>query len=70
MKCIYCQGEMRRRTAPFHIDRKRCHVMLESVPAWVCEQCGEAYFEETEVDAIQDLIRSIDDRIEALALTA
>jgi len=56
--------------APFHIDRERCHLMLESVPAWVCEQCGEAYFEETEVDAIQDLIRAIDDRTEALALTA
>ena len=70
MKCVHCQSQMRRGAAPFHIDRERCHLMLESVPAWVCEQCGEAYFEETEVDAIQDLIRAIDDRTEALALTA
>ena len=70
MKCIHCQSHMRRGTAPFHIDRQRCHLMLESVPAWVCEQCGEAYFEEKEVDAIQELIRSIDDRVDALALTA
>ena len=70
MKCIHCQSQMTRGTAPFHIDRRRCHLMLESVPAWVCEQCGEAYFEEREVDAIQELIRSIDDRAEALALTA
>lgn len=41
--------------------------MLESVPAWVCQQCGEAYFEEKEVDAIQDLIRSIEQKAQALA---
>lgn len=70
MKCIHCQGEMKRGTAAFHIDRKGCHVMLEAVPAWVCEQCGEAYFEEREVDAIQDLVRLVDEKAEAIAPTA
>lgn len=69
MKCIHCQGQMRRATAPFHIDRKGCHLMLDAVPAWVCEQCGEAYFEEKEVDTIQDLVRSIEAKTEALATT-
>ena len=69
MKCIHCQGQMRRATAPFHIDRKGCHLMLDAVPAWVCEQCGEAYFEEKEVDTIQDLVRSIESKAEALATT-
>jgi YgiT-type zinc finger domain-containing protein len=66
MKCIHCQGQMRRATTPFHIDRKGCHLMLDAVPAWVCEQCGEAYFEEKEVDTIQDLVRSIEAKAEAL----
>ena len=70
MKCLYCHGEMKKGTAPCHIDRKGCHLMLDSVRAWVCEQCGEATFEEREVDAIQDLIRSIDTKARALALTA
>ena len=69
MKCIHCQGQMRQATAPFHIDRKGCHLMLDTVPAWVCEQCGEAYFEEREVDTIQDLVRSIESKAEALATT-
>jgi uncharacterized protein with PIN domain len=43
--------------------------MLDTVPAWVCEQCGEAYFEEREVDTIQDLVRSIESKAEALATT-
>lgn len=67
MKCMHCQGEMVYKTAPFHIDRKGYHLMLESVPAWVCTQCGESYFEEQEVDTIQDVIRSLDERTERLA---
>jgi len=41
--------------------------MLDDVPAWVCEQCGEAYLEEKEVDAIQDLIKSVESKAGALA---
>ena len=70
MKCIHCHGEMKRGTTPFHVDRKGCHVLLDNVPAWVCEQCGEAYFEEKEVAAIQDLIRSVEQKADALAMTA
>ena len=66
MKCVHCKGKMKKGTAPFHIDRKGCHLMLESVPAWVCEQCGEAYFEEEEVNAIQDLIQSIEHKTQGL----
>lgn len=70
MKCLYCKGEMQKGTTPFHIDRKGCHVTLDSVPAWVCSQCGESYFEEAEVDAIQDLIHSVEEKTNAIALSA
>lgn len=66
MKCIHCQGEMKRDSAPLHVDRKGCHLLLDAVPAWVCTQCGESYFEEAEVDAIQDLIATVEERAEAL----
>ena len=70
MKCIYCQGEMKRSTTPFHVDRKGCHLVLDAVPAWICKQCGEAYFEEIEVDAIQELVRSLEQKAQALSLIA
>ena len=70
MKCMYCQGEMARGTAPFHIDRKDVHVSLDSVPAWVCTQCGGVYFEEAEVNAVQDIIRAVDEQTGKLARTA
>ncbi len=70
MKCIHCQGDMRRGTTPFHVDRRGCHLMLDAVPAWVCKQCGESYFEENEVDAIQSLVDSLEQKTQALVLTA
>ncbi len=60
MKCMYCQGDMIQGTAPLHIDRKDIHISLDKVPAWVCSQCGEAYFDQAEVDAIQDMIKAVD----------
>jgi len=70
MKCIHCQAIMKQGSAPLHIDRQGCHVTLDDIPAWVCEQCGEAYFEEREVDAIQDLIRTVEQKANKLALSA
>jgi YgiT-type zinc finger domain-containing protein len=58
---------MARRSAPFQVDRKGYHLTLEAVPAWVCTQCGEAYFEEREVDQIQEVIREVDQRAEKIA---
>jgi len=70
MKCLHCGGTMVRKPAPFHVDRFGYHLHLESVPAWVCTQCGEPYFEEKEVEAIQSVIRAIDSEVPALAKSA
>ncbi len=68
MKCMHCKGKMEYKTAPFQIDRKGYHLMLDAVPAWVCTQCGEIYFEESEVDKIQDALKTLDERVERLAV--
>jgi len=70
MKCMHCQGLMKKSIAPFHIDRKGYHLTLDSVPAWVCSQCGEAYFDESEVDSIQEIIQNLKDRTEKLIAVA
>ena len=70
MKCMYCQAEMKKSTAPFHIDRKGVHVSLDEVPAWVCSQCGESYFEEQEVGFIQGLVKVVEEQAKKFAKTA
>ena len=70
MKCIHCKGTMKKGGSPFHVDRGGYHLSFDCVPAWICTQCGEAYFEENEVEAIQDVIRTIDQRAAKLAASA
>ncbi|AOS84253.1 hypothetical protein BIU88_08985 [Chlorobaculum limnaeum] len=70
MECMYCQAEMKKGTAPFHIDRDGVHVSLDEIPAWVCSQCGESYFEEKEVDVIQELVKAVEEQTQKFAKTA
>jgi YgiT-type zinc finger domain-containing protein len=67
---MYCQGKMERGTAPFHVDRKGYHLVLDRVAALVCRQCGEVYFEEAEVDSIQTAIKAVDVQVEKIAVPA
>ncbi|MFH1561790.1 MAG: type II toxin-antitoxin system MqsA family antitoxin [Nitrospirota bacterium] len=60
MECLYCKGEMDKNKTTYSITRKGYHLLIEDVPSFVCEQCGEPYFGEEEVDAIQDLIQDMD----------
>ena len=49
MECFHCKGKMVKGNSPFSVDRNGYHISWESIPAWVCTQCGEALFEENEV---------------------
>jgi YgiT-type zinc finger domain-containing protein len=66
MRCLYCAGEMVRGVTPFHVDRAGCHLTLDRLPAWLCRQCGEAYFEEGEVKSIQELVQAIEEKTQVL----
>jgi predicted oxidoreductase len=38
------------------------------VPAWVCIQCGEVYFDEAEVEKIQRVLQTLDEQTEKLSI--
>ncbi len=67
MECMYCKGKMERGFAPFHIDRKGYHLVFDRVPALICQQCGEVYFDEPQVDSIQKAILAVDAQTELIA---
>jgi len=67
---MYCRGTMKKKTAPYHIDRNGYHLVMDAVPAWICAQCGEIYFEESEVESIQNVIKAVDDKTSKLKKSA
>ncbi len=66
MECYLCKGTMQKGATVYNINRHGYHFVIDQVPAWVCNQCGEAYFEEEEVGKIQDIIQNVDVKVDSL----
>lgn len=60
MECLHCKGNMVKSEAPYSANRKGYHISWDSIPAWVCTQCGEPYFEADEINHIQMALQKID----------
>jgi YgiT-type zinc finger domain-containing protein len=66
MECLHCKGKLAKGKAPFSAGRNGYHITWESVPAWVCSQCGEAFYEERQVNHIQKALKQLDQETMAL----
>jgi YgiT-type zinc finger domain-containing protein len=43
-RCRFCKGKLREGTTEFLAHAADEVIVIKDVPAFVCEQCGEAYF--------------------------
>lgn len=68
MECLYCKGTLVRKKVGYTATRQGYHLIIDDVPAWVCEQCGEPLFDEETVDTIQGMLREIGARMERMAV--
>lgn len=64
MNCHFCQNKLKPKKVTYNINRQGYDVILREVPAFICQECGEVFFEEKSVDLIQSLIRDIDKKTE------
>ena len=70
MRCLLCHGEMEKSTVSYTIDRKGYHLFVKEIPAYVCSQCGEKYFDEKEVEAIQNMINALEEKMQNILIAA
>jgi YgiT-type zinc finger domain-containing protein len=70
MECYYCQGNMIWGAVSYTANRKGYHLIIDDMPAWICEQCGEPLFDESTVDAIQKMLRQVDSQLERLVISS
>ncbi len=59
MECFYCKGNLLHKEISYTATRQGYHLIIDDVPAWVCEQCGEPLFDEPTIDVIQDMLRAV-----------
>ena len=60
MKCVICKtGEVKTGTTSFSVERGEMTLVLKRVPARVCNQCGEAYFDEATTKRIEEIAERV-----------
>ncbi|MCZ7539092.1 MAG: type II toxin-antitoxin system MqsA family antitoxin [Anaerolineae bacterium] len=53
MKCVICkQGETRPGTTTVTLERDGMTLVFKRVPAQICQNCGEAYLDETTTERL------------------
>ncbi len=55
--CDYCDGSLRPRKVTVVRNRRGKYVVIEKVPASVCNRCGVRYFDSETVKTMQGLIK-------------
>jgi YgiT-type zinc finger domain-containing protein len=57
MICFVCKhGEVKDSTTTVTLERGKTTLVIKEVPARVCVNCGEAYFEPDVTDAMLDIL--------------
>jgi len=56
MNCLFCNGKLKKSAVSYTVNRKGYHLYIEKVPAHVCTQCGEKFFDEKETRTIQNAL--------------
>lgn len=55
-KCPLCGGEKRSGVATFAVDLQTGVVVVRNVPALVCAQCGDAWFEDPVAATLETIV--------------
>ena len=58
MKCFMCKGETSKKLVNYLVDIDNNIIIIKEVPANVCNQCGERYFDN---DVMKNLEKIIDE---------
>jgi YgiT-type zinc finger domain-containing protein len=62
MECPHCHGTLKVGKTSYTVNRNRYHLIVDEVPAFICEQCQEALFTEEAVRVVQQMIGTLDER--------
>jgi YgiT-type zinc finger domain-containing protein len=66
LECYFCgDGKIKKSKTTYDLNKSGYQISID-VPALICAQCNEIYFEDETVDHIQNLVMNLDGRINKL----
>jgi YgiT-type zinc finger domain-containing protein len=57
--CSECKGKVKRKTISQEFEKEGIKVRLSGFKAWVCQHCGEIYFEPGGAEKIVQAVNSL-----------
>lgn len=66
MQCPQCHGRLQPGRTTYSANRNGYHLIIDNVPALICEQCHEPLFTEEAVRLVQAMLRGLDEQRQAL----
>jgi len=59
MKCFMCKGELIEKRVKYMVDLEGTVIIIKDVPAKVCVQCGEQYFDDETSKNIEKIVNKL-----------
>ncbi|WP_297964147.1 type II toxin-antitoxin system MqsA family antitoxin [uncultured Anaerovibrio sp.] len=61
MNCLVCKsGDMKPAKESYFAKLKNCYVIIENVPYYKCDQCGETVYSASVMERIDDILEQLE----------
>lgn len=61
MECFMCKGNLVKKEVNYVVDLDKTIIIVKSVPAKVCTQCGERFFDDDVAQNLEKIINNLKD---------
>ncbi len=59
MNCLMCKGDLEEKKVNYIVDLEETIIIIKGVPAKVCKQCGEQYFDDKTAENIEAIVNDL-----------
>ena len=59
MDCFACKGELEKKNVNYVVDLENTIIIIKGVPAMVCKQCNEQYFDDKTSEKIEEMVNQL-----------
>lgn len=59
MNCFMCKGDLEEKKVNYVVDLEETIIIIKGVPAKVCKQCGEQYFDDEIAENIEKIVNQL-----------
>jgi len=61
VNCFICKGELKEKKVNYMVDLENTIIIIKGVPAKVCSECKEQYFDDKTSENIEKIVNSLKD---------